>query len=307
MSVIEPVVTEENGTIIDNRVFPAFADLLDTVECLPVAWECSELSSDKRDRLDFTQTESLEHAMQIARNGWPEGLERLNKTVQSTADFAVRAAPAPAIGYDVAGFAPDVAEFLTGNPDCMLTVGSQLIAAAPIVDIKVNTFMSCQFSDTEVANRGAAILSLIEYLTDSGAECELTLLNVAKSSRGSRLSDPGAESRYSTVVKRAGEHVERDRLAFMLMHPSMFRRLTFRLYEQCSAIEDNFSWCYGLPHDWTRPNGDNSIYVPNMSAHDRHCNFNTPQGSLKAIAGLVAKHLPADMADMFKQDWAEYL
>jgi hypothetical protein len=106
-------------------------------------------------------------------------------------------------------------------------------------------------------NRGAAILSVIDSIENMGTSIELAVTNTSRSQ--------GVYIQTQTLVKRSGEHIDFDAIAFASAHPSMFRRIGFATWERVveDGCEDKFKWAYGQSCDCQLLEMD-QIYVPSF-------------------------------------------
>lgn len=165
-------------------------------------------------------------AMNLAINGWPEGLQRIRESIEAmeaiTASLAVR----PEVHYDVSGDYVDMGRFVTGEPECMAQFHEVELpqTAVKIIRIVANVCCSSGIDADGFVKRGAATLALIDALENSGRRCELIITMGNGPSDGTRLE-------YVIPVKKSGEMVEMDRLAFVFAHPAFFRRLVFAAME----------------------------------------------------------------------------
>ncbi|CUW38804.1 protein of unknown function [Magnetospirillum sp. XM-1] len=204
----------------------------------------------------FYGTPTWDAAMDLARNGWQEGRDRLVRTFDA-ATALQRTATVQARFLDVAGAYPHAALAAAGAPDCMWSLGDTHIAAKPVVRILTGQGVRSGVDAKWIINRGAALLSHIDRLEDAGYSVELTAIHAA--------SYQGWRHETSYTVKRAGEPLELDRLAFVLAHPSMHRRMVFALREQ--ATEPGFRKAFGGNYGGTcRPLEvpDDVIFLPHI-------------------------------------------
>lgn len=179
----------------------------------------------------FYQFESLDAARSAALFGWPEGVamlkaaaEHLPAEVRASAD-AFRAAHHVGVEYAVAGSFPDVARFVSGEPESMQEfVTSEHRQRVKMILVEVGT--PGDVSAQDVAERGAIALATIEALESAGIQCHVAIGNAAKNSENT--------SRFEAIVtvKEAGEPLDLHRLAFALVAADMHRRLMFGCRER---------------------------------------------------------------------------
>lgn len=235
----------------------------------------SDASSIKGDP-SWTGSNSLEHALQVARAGWPEGTARLGAGMVSAARL-VNLDNAPSTVYDVAGELPDVGRYLAGDPECMsYQCPEGASGARPLVRIAACGSIAAKLDTRQIENYGIAILTAVDQLEKSGRDVELSWYMYCVDAYAEH------DAMLTTVtIKHAGEHLDLDRAAFALAHPSMFRRLCFAHMEQQPELSGIVRASYGhqgkaLPQD-EREQG--VWYMPSMF---------TLEPQLGTLAGALA-------------------
>jgi len=175
---------------------------------------------------------SFEEAYRMAVAGWPEGRERIAK---SLADIEAVGEDRETMTYDVAGSEPDVGRYLAGEPENMLaflpTPEKRVIRILACISI------SCAIDTETVFTRGAAVVALADRLERLGNRVEVMLCDSSKPTHGAFL--PHAEASAVTLVqiKAAGQPMDIDRMAFLFGHPASQRRLMFSVKEHVLRID----------------------------------------------------------------------
>lgn len=235
-------------------------------------------------RLNFTGTYSWEDALKLARNGWKEGRSKLLSQLDA-ARFVQIGATVRAETLDVAGAYPLVPAAVAGDPMCMFAPGLEHAKTRPIFRFLVSFSVAAAVGKEAIINRGAAILSWIDRLENEGARCEVvfvgtTHMNDNKHQKTRRYT-------LSFTAKRADEPLEIDRMAFIIAHPSMVRRLFFVCCELHHDIE-YFGGGYGYPADFAPPDLDmrHSIYFGCMK--HGHA-FTTIETAVAGVSAAIAK------------------
>jgi len=218
----------------------------------------------RSDSLRWTGTASFEDAVKLAREGWPEGRERIAKYSAQFAAMLGSRLRKPILSHSVAGFAPDVGAFLCGEPENMFNRETRDDdAPGKILSLVVNGGASASISPETIMRRGAMIVALIDALENAGYSCNLTVAYVATEGH----SGSGAHGADLVQVKRAGEPVEIDRLAFIFAHPSMLRRIVFSAREQDAQWFNACHCDYGYSQDLpAEDQGD--LYFPRSFTGD---------------------------------------
>lgn len=252
---------------LSHRDYDSFAEFMDYIEKEP-SKELGKLSSRKnesmfRDR--WYGTNSFEEAMTLAREGWKDGLELISnlsaKLERSTSHLVTK----PSMQWDVAGDFADAGLFVTGVPECM---GSfvEMEIDKPIVRILMNLSVSCGVGAEAIMRRGAACVALVDALENAGRSCEI----VVAAGSGYSYDQETWKTMHVVPVKLAGEPLELDRMAFLLAHPSSFRRLFFSAWEHedkdvRKALGIMAGGGYGCCMDFKDPTAD--VVVPTMDLY----------------------------------------
>lgn len=178
-------------------------------------------------RREFFWTETFGDALELVRCGWADGTARVAQYRDSLGAWlsAAKSAKSREFAWDVAGDFVDVGRVLSGEPECF---GSEAETgertAGRVVSIRLNSCVSCAVSADTIAARGVAVLCAVDLLEACGTRVEV-VVSVGSKGRDKSLLDG------NVTVKRAGEQVDPDRLAFAVAHPSFFRRFGFRFLE----------------------------------------------------------------------------
>lgn len=243
-----------------------FADLYEFIEAAENgATDCGEehRSSKKtgKDRTWDFGTE-FDGAIKVARNGWPEGreaIEALTYKFKAVVEDAHREAfGQPVYTRSVAGSGVNVGRYNAGLPDAMV-MRKRVEMESPIIDIVCNVSASAAISAQTYMIRGAAVAALTDLLELSGRRVRLT---VVVNTAGSGHSVP-----VYTTIKKPGDPVQMDAIAFATAHPAYLRRLGFSIWEQqpksvrrSVGIGDGGSG-YGTPVDVKT---DADLYMPRI-------------------------------------------
>lgn len=198
---------------------------------------------------DATQgTRTWAEAVDLARGGWAAGRQSLVRNIGIEA--ATLASPVQTWTYDYAGAYPDVPRFLGGDLDCMVDHRMERVAQRPIIRLAVSPVTSSDIGAHAVACWGAALVSWIDELEQTGHRVEVTWLSCSEPYwvSDAEIARMVASSRFalSFCLKAADQPVDLDRLAFWLMHVAAQRRIQFAVKEQYD-IERAFHTHYGNP------------------------------------------------------------
>lgn len=218
------------------------------------------------DRPDFTGTASLEHAIQLGREGWPEGVQRLGEAAVDVDldDFDLTSLPQPY--YDLAGEEVDVGRYLTNEPEAMIAYN---MSANPnkTIEVVVEGIQSYRTTKEQIIGRGVGILASMQALQARGFSVGVTFATALHGSITYGSSDR-LRSEYYVPLQEPGDVADVDSMAFALLHPSMLRRFMFAAYEQIEpeAVKRGLGFSKGegygrLDHQRCLPETDNPRVV----------------------------------------------
>lgn len=210
-------------------------------------------------RSNWTKTENWREAMTLAQSGWAEGLQEVEKYRAQIESVTGSMIAKQVVQWDVSGDFADAGLYSSGVPECMGSFHEEIMpGAGRIVRIMIDVAAWGGDSAQGMIRRGAGAIALVDALEQSGRSCEVIA-----------CSTWGKECVTLVPVKRAGEALEIDRMAFMLAHPSMERRLMFSAAEQAPMnIRRQYGFRpggpYGTPWKYSDPSAD--IIVPSPLA-----------------------------------------
>lgn len=197
----------------------------------------TSINSDKQTA--FSGAKSLDHALDLARLGWPAGLA----TMQAARATMPRAnATGAARDYDVAGMYPDAARAAAGDPCAMVTPTAGELRGKSVICLVLQGSVSWQVDADSIATQAASICSLVDALEASDSVRVELLVHHG--------TGDGADQTMHvlTTLKAAEDALDLARLAGALS-PSTYRRLFFRMIEAHIAPEwaKNTRSGYGIP------------------------------------------------------------
>jgi len=229
---------------------------------------------------DFTGTYTWDEAHTLLTHGWSEGRSKLADSTEF-AKAVTRQGISEAWQHAPAGAFPNVPAYCAGIAECMMTPpGDEQRTALPIVTIAVN-IGAAHFTPTNVMiNRGAAIVALIDSIEAQDQRVELICCT------RSTLRHNKGPLDIRVTVKRADEHVNLDRIAFTMAHPSMLRRMALRVMEFTLPKRE---YGYGTPTDFDNDDFDHgTMYVPhfpNNRSKQRNM-YGTEEQAVQTVADM---------------------
>lgn len=166
---------------------------------------------------DFTKTRNMDHAIDLVRNGWPEGIERAEEIART---MDIDAPQQRKRSYSVAGGSVSVGRLIAGNPLHMVERSKQ--PGRKIVTLFVENSVSAAVSADSLTLRASVIAAMVDILERQGYSCQIVALDTSL-----HVGKPGAH--IAVTIKQAGEKLNLNDTAFALGHPSFLRRLCFAL------------------------------------------------------------------------------
>jgi hypothetical protein len=221
---------------------------------------------------------SFAYALKLARTGWSEGLNRI-KRCEDLIVAKLNAGNDLVRSMDVSGDESDISLFIEGDPEYMVTyqMGE---GRKPVVRLVVSVSASCAISNDTITMRGAAICAAIDAVESSGVRVELVI-----DSSWVIMTEPRKVAKYQIVTKRSEDSLDRDKIAFVLMHPTMLRQIVFRLTESNPTTNPSFvDRSYGIPIDPIQDDPD-AVYMGCMHYDDGR--WNTTESAVAATKRLI--------------------
>ena len=219
--------------------FDSITEFINFLNTNPV---CSDVFSDPHSisgSFDFTQTHSLEEAIELCRFGYHKDFNKLIELKMKLEKYVKMSSKKNKQYNDYIGYVPDVKAYLEGNPLSML---NKCNPQRKKIDIYMNTSFYGNSSSSAIFNRGAIVLTLIEILENLGYSVDFHLFEMSTVSEQMHFSE--------FILKQETERLNPQKLYFPLCHPSWIRRLNFRLIEETKDAT-NYGWAsgYGRPSD----------------------------------------------------------
>lgn len=228
----------KNGYNVMYYRFDSISEFVDYLKNAPVQHYAFDRLASETGSYGFTQTSSLEEALDLIKFGYHEDFEKLVQLKLKLEKYIKMSKKRNKQFNDYIGFAPDVKAYLEGNPLSMLNKKSE---ARKKVNVYMNTSFYGNTSKEAIFNRGAIVLSMIEILENMGFSVDLHLFEMSTVDTMMHFSD--------FVLKSENERMNIQKLYFPLCHPSWIRRLNFRLIEVTPDITSSWSNGYGRPSD----------------------------------------------------------
>jgi hypothetical protein len=213
----------------------------------------------------FMGTATFEDAVKLARDGWPDGAERLAELTARLEGKLGNVSAVKRIGYSMVGPGVlDLGRYMMGHPEPYMvwSESEELTDIQPdrIIKLLVCCGANANLADNQIWWRGAAAIAIADLIESSGARCEIELGRASVSHGGSRHI-------RRVLVKRAQDYVAPEILAFALAHPSSHRRIDWGVRETLPtelrlAMASTPAGGYAKSVDLDYDEREGALYVP---------------------------------------------
>jgi hypothetical protein len=186
----------------------------------------------RKDSDSWSGTKTWAEAIDLCRNGWRDGIEKIAK-LREKITAANPIAPR-LVRWDVAGAFPSVPRALAGNPLNMRRIDSAQSRRRPILNLITDIAASSSVSADHITRRAACTAAIVDAAEAAGFQCAVITYHRADSHCGKL----GAA--IVTTVKEPGQPVDLARLAYGLGHAGMLRRHGFAAWGMqpaCAPLE----------------------------------------------------------------------
>lgn len=236
---------------------------------------------------EVTNTWSFEEAMELARYGWKDGLEKvqelekihfpLKDCLQQNYEIQTR--------YNVAGGAVNIGRYLSGVPDCMrsMHIQSGHSLSSRVQKIFIIGDFHKGISTRKVIEHGYKVYQIVQALEMVNIQTEITMVFQTCKWDCWHETEEKIEADfefYETYIKikDSMDIIYPEKLLFCVAHPSMFRRLVFSEWERnpisVRAKFHFYGYCensdegYGHAiHTWNPPREytKNALVIPGIT------------------------------------------
>ena len=198
---------------------------------------CWESLSSTTGTKKFTETQSFEEATQLFKDGWDDMAQKLTKKLKVQPNCSVASQVQKTV-YDIVGFQCSVPRYLQGIPTSM--VNKRLTPVKQkVVTLNKDFSYNCLISTEDIIEASIQTMQVVKKIEAQGVRVNLNIIF--------GIAAGNTREVVKIRIKSANERVNISKLAFPLVHPSMFRRLGFRYIEVAPTITDSYKFGYGMP------------------------------------------------------------
>ena len=200
--------------------FDTFDDFLDYCGDETIAKRAWQDAHEREDASDDQRgTRTYQGALELARNGWAQGVQDINATASNS---TLRMEERPSIVFDVAGEMPLVAAFCAGEQAHMMTFATDE-APARNVRVLADGGVNCKVGGADIIAWGGAVVACLQALQANGYNPVLTW--------HIHTTTDTFDAEILAAVTHPDSPLDVDRVAFALANPAMLRRLIFFVME----------------------------------------------------------------------------
>ena len=237
-----------NGYKVIHEHFHTISDMLKCFRRRENNMVMREEHESQEPEKDYTWygTNSYEEAVKLLREGYVEILPRIKSEYKKNVDilsekFSIsKSRPIDSF----CGGIPNVPNMLLGLPKTMLN-RNPIVRRIKTIDIVYSPTGPCYVEPKRFIEAGIALLSAIELIERS--RIQIRLISCFASSY---IMD---EAIFGTVViKEYSDRLDIQKLCFPLAHPSMLRRIGFKLIETVPGMTRNFVGSYGQAMEYSQ-------------------------------------------------------
>lgn len=256
-SARELATREIGGVLPDRAAWYSWREYLDAVgedvadEGSHVGGILATRNQSVNGTASFTQSESFGEAMELARHGWGDMADEIAGFSRTVRESAIRDVSSNRVEFAFGrGGVPNVTRFLQGRDDCYRrAVFVSAPRAGRVIRLAVPIAASAFVRGASLVWRGAAYIAFSDLCAAAGLGVEVWAIDGVMAQNAGPHRDQLTTTCHAVRVAESSEPLDMARIAFALAHPSMLRRVTFRVSERYSAAtQAKLGRGYGVPH-----------------------------------------------------------
>ena len=243
------------------------------------------------EHIGFSKTRNMEHAIDLARNGWQEGINKAAEVMEIIGgDNALQRKRK----YDVVGGRVNVGRLLTGNPLNMQRREKQ--PGKKSITLFVETSMLSMLDAETAILRAACVAAMVDLLDTLGYSSSIVAIGYTQDANNYN------RGLYQTTIKlkNAGEPLNMNDTIFALGHPSMNRRFRFAMCassDRCRSNWDSMGASVKPAFTHNHPTRPNEFYIPRASIEiqSQICGETLRERALSLLPHIIPEGLPIEV------------
>lgn len=225
--MIHKNVTNKYGKTMSYRYFESISDLKHYIDTSNVRSIFRKSSEDRSwDYINFTGTKCYEEAEELLLHGWDYMAGKLTNALK-TVNTGVKQRNKNV--YSVAGYQACVPRYLQGIPDSMI-YNKRIPVKDKVITINKNCGYRAIVQTNEIQRESEKCLKTVMELENKGYRVTLNIIYV---------TNIGMKTNIVVInIKKPTQRLNIKQVAFPMVHPSMLRRIIFKLRERSEEFED---------------------------------------------------------------------
>ncbi len=207
---------------------------------------------------EFTRTESFEEAIELMHNGWHEMAKKLEGKLKTSIKNIANKSYRKSV-YDVIGGNVSVPRYLQGIPTNMI-YQKTITKKQPVITINKAIGYNCNVKQETIVEESIKALKIVREIEATGVRVNLNIFWQTSTYRTTTI--------FTVRIKNANERLNVSKMAFPLVHPSMLRRIMFRVMETSPIITDmEYDSGYGVSEGGNEAKKNfpkNEIFLPSF-------------------------------------------
>ena len=230
---------------IKTTTFDSLSELVSyirTAPVNPVFNERSELMSTKKeDDGHFYGTHDMNEALELLSRGWSDKSKELEDMLHTELKKRNTQANRQKSVYDVVGGNASVPRYLQGVPTNMIRQVRTPVKI-PVKTINYNISFGWTVTPQEMVEKAVDCLSYVNQIETQGTRVNVNVFLVSESKHADHTL-----LGYEVPVKKSNERFSLAKMAFVLCHASMLRRVLVACLERDPDTTNGFVHGYGKP------------------------------------------------------------
>jgi hypothetical protein len=224
------------ATLFEFESITDFVNYLNSNPLLHDKNKCSSIMGTK----SFTNTKNYEEAEDLLLHGWSYGTEQIKKQISiKTNNNTTKKKNV----YSVQGFQACVPRYLQGLPDSMI-YSKQIPIKNKVIVINKNIGYNFGTKTKTILEESVKCLKCVQELESQGYKVQLNVILAFGNYNSTNCCYDNKSKLNGLIakvcVKKASQRLNLKQVAFPLLHPSMLRRMIFRLEEIIPECKTGF-------------------------------------------------------------------
>lgn len=190
---------------------------------------------------EFSGTESFDEAVSLLKNGDKDIAKKLTQKIK-VKSIGIEHTKKAITTYDVCGYQASVPRYLQGVPTNMINK-KMVMQKQKVIVINKDVGYAARIKKEQIIEESVKAFEIIKKIEAQGIRVVLNVIWGV-----SELKEAEGKSIVCKIrVKSANERLNISKMAFIMCHPSMLRRILLRFEETYPEFTNSFMFGYGYP------------------------------------------------------------